>query len=46
MNHPKDTALIAAFRNVEATVKTLADSAVSAEHALNATIVNADITTE
>jgi len=36
---------IAAFRNVEATVKTLAaDSAMSAEHAVNAAIVNADIT--
>ena len=45
MNHPKDTALIAAFRNVETTVKTLAaDSAISAERALNAAIVNADIT--
>ena len=44
MNHPKDTALIAAFRNVETTVKTLAaDSAISAERALNAAIVNADI---
>ena len=32
MNHPKDTALIAAFRNVETTVKTLpADGAMSAE---------------
>ena len=32
MNHPKDTAPVAAFRNVETTVKTLAaDSAVSAE---------------
>ena len=45
MNHPKDTAPIAAFRNVETTVKTLAaDSAISAERALNAAIVNADIT--
>ena len=45
MNHPKDTAPIAAFRNVETTVKTLAaDSASSAERALNAAIVNADIT--
>ena len=45
MNHPKDTALIAPFQNVETTVKTLAaDSAVSAERALNAAIVNADIT--
>jgi len=45
MNHPKNTALIAAFRNVETTVKTLAaDSASSAERALNAAIVNADIT--
>src|SRR5713226_6247042 len=44
MNHPKDTAPIAAFRNVETTVKTLAaDSAISAEHALNAAIVTADI---
>ena len=45
MNHPKDTALIAPFRNVETTVKTLAaDSAVSTERALNAAIVSADIT--
>ena len=45
MNRPKNTALIAAFRNVETTVKTLAaDSASSAERALNAAIVNADIT--
>jgi len=45
MNHPKDTAPIAAFRTVETTVKTLAaDSAISAERALNAAIVNADIT--
>ena len=45
MNHPKDTALIAAFRNVKTTVKTLAaDSAISAERALNAAIVNANIT--
>src|SRR6476659_9973213 len=45
MNHPKNTALIAAFRNVETTVKTLAaDSAIWAERALNAAIVNADIT--
>ena len=45
MNHPKDTAPIAAFRNVETTEKTLAaDSAISAERALNAAIVNADIT--
>ena len=45
MNHPNDTAPTAAFRNVEATVKTLAaDSAISAERALNAAIVNADIT--
>ena len=45
MNHPKNTALTAAFRNVETTVKTLAaDSANSAERALNAAIVNADIT--
>ena len=44
MNHPKDTALIPAFRNVETTVKTLAaDSAMSAERALNTAIVNADI---
>ena len=44
MNHPKDTALIAPFRNVETTVKTLAaESAVSTERALNAAIVNADI---
>jgi hypothetical protein len=34
MNHPKDTALIAPFRNVETTVKTLAaESAVSTERA-------------
>jgi len=45
MNHPKNTALIAAFRNVETTVKTLAaDGAIAAERALNAAIVNADIT--
>src|ERR1700704_1076139 len=45
MNHPKDTAPIAPFRNVETTVKTLAaDSAVSTERALNAAIVSADIT--
>src|SRR6266446_1079221 len=45
MNHPKDTALIAPFRNVETTVRTLAaDSAVSTERALNAAIVSADIT--
>ena len=45
MNHEKDAALIAAFRNVEATVKTLAaDSAMSAERALNAAIVKTDIT--
>src|SRR5437879_10776235 len=45
MNHPKDTALIAPFRNVVTTVKALAaDSAVSVERALNAAIVNADIT--
>jgi hypothetical protein len=45
MNHPKDTALIAPFRNVETTVQTLAaDSAVSTERALNAAIVSADIT--
>jgi hypothetical protein len=45
MNHPKDTALIAAFRHVETTVKALAaDRAISAERALNAAIVNADIT--
>ena len=45
MNHPKDTALIAPFRSVETTVKTLAvDSAVSTERALNAAIVSADIT--
>jgi hypothetical protein len=44
MNHPKDTAPIAAFRNVETTVKTpAAGSAISAERALNAAIVNADI---
>jgi hypothetical protein len=37
MNHPKNTALIAAFRNVETTVKALAaDSAMSPERALNA----------
>src|SRR5712675_1913783 len=36
---------ITAFRNMETTVKTLAaDSAVSTERALNAAIVNADIT--
>ena len=35
MNHPKNTALIAAFRNVETTVKTLAaDGAIAAERAL------------
>ena len=45
MNHPKDTALIAPFRNVETTVRTLAaDRAVSTERALNAAIVSADIT--
>ena len=45
MNHPKDTALIAAFRNVKTTVKTLAaDSAISAERELNTAIVHADIT--
>jgi hypothetical protein len=45
MNHSKRTAPIAAFRNMETTVKTLAaDSAVSAERALNAAIVSADIT--
>ena len=44
MNHPKDTALITAFRSTETTGKTLADGAVSAERALNAAIVNADIT--
>ena len=45
MNHPKDTAPIAAFRNVETTVKTLAaDSATSAERPLNAAIANVDIT--
>src|SRR3981081_4162263 len=45
MNHSKCTASITAFRNMETTVKTLApDSAVSAERALNAAIVNADIT--
>ena len=45
MNHSKRTAPIAAFRNMETTVKTLAaDSAVSDERALNAAIVNADIT--
>ena len=43
MNHSKRTAPIAVFRNVE--TKTLAaDSAVSTERALNAAIVNADIT--
>ena len=43
MNHSKRTAPIAVFRNVE--TKTLAaDSAVSTESALNAAIVNADIT--
>ena len=45
MNHPKDPALIAPFRNVETTVKTLAaDRAVTTERALNAAIVSADIT--
>jgi hypothetical protein len=45
MNYSKRTAPIAAFRNMETTVKTLAaDSAVSDERALNAAIVNADIT--
>ena len=45
MKQPKTTALNAAFRNVETTVKTrAADSAISAERALNAAIVNADIT--
>ena len=45
MNHSKRTAFITAFRNMETTVKTLAaDRAVSAERALNAAIVNADIT--
>ena len=45
MNYSKRTAPIAAFRNKETTVKTLAaDSAVSAERALNRAIVNADIT--
>ena len=40
MSHSKRTVLIAAFRNMETTVKTLAaDSAVSAERALNAAIV-------
>ena len=44
MNHSKHTAPVTAFRNMETTVKTLAaDSAVSAERALNAAIVNADI---
>ena len=41
----KRTAPIAAFRSMETTVKTLpADSAASAERALNAAIVSADIT--
>jgi hypothetical protein len=45
MNYSKRTVPIAAFRNMETTVKTLAaDSAVSDERALNAAIVNADIT--
>ena len=45
MNHSKRTAPITAFRNMETIVKTLAaDGTVSAEHALNAAIVNADIT--
>ena len=45
MNHSKGTALITAFRNMETTVKALAaDSAVSAERALNAAIVSAEIT--
>ena len=45
MNHSKGTALITAFRSMETTVRTLAaDSAVSAERALNAAIVGADIT--
>ena len=45
MNHPKDTPQIAAFRDVETPVATLAgDSAISTERALNTAIVNADIT--
>ena len=45
MNHSKRTAPIVAFRKMETTTKILAaDSAVSAERALNAAIVNADIT--
>jgi hypothetical protein len=45
MNRSKGTALVTALRNMETTVKTLAaDSAVSAERALNAAIVSADIT--
>jgi len=44
MNHSKRTAPVTAFRNMETTVKTpAADSAVSAERALNAAIVSADI---
>ena len=45
MNHSKRTAFITAFRNMETPVETLAaDRAVSTERALNAAIVNADIT--
>ena len=46
MNHSKRTdPIFTTFRNTETTVKTLAaDSAISAERALNAAIVNADIT--
>ena len=46
MNHSKGTdPIFTTFRNTETTVKTLAaDSAISAERALNAAIVNADIT--
>ena len=46
MNHSKRTdPIFTTFRNTETTVKTLAaDCAISAERALNAAIVNADIT--
>jgi hypothetical protein len=45
MNHSRDTARSTAVRDMETTVKTLAAySAVSAERALNAAIVDADIT--
>src|SRR5258708_2196063 len=45
MNHSKRTDPITAFRNMKTTVRTLAaECAVSAERALNAAIVSADIT--